>query len=107
LKSRQLLRASRLVEECLAQEEPSAGLLLKKASILGLQTQYQEACALLLRLNREYPGRPAVLKRLVLVYEQLRDTGKALAFLRAYLRAVPADAWAKEKQKEFAALGLT
>jgi serine/threonine-protein kinase len=107
LETRQLQRASRLVEECLAQEEPSAGLLLKKASILGLQARYQDACALLLRLNREYPGRLAVLKRLVLVYEQLRDTGKAVAFLRAYLRAAPDDSWARGKQEEFAALGLT
>jgi serine/threonine-protein kinase len=107
LETRQLHRADRLVEECLAQEEPSAGLLLKKASILGLQARYQDACALLLQLNREYPGRLAVLKRLVLVFEQLRDTGKAVAFLRAYLRAAPGDAWAAGKQQEFAALGLS
>src|SRR5262249_19570858 len=106
LETRQLHRAQQLIDECLAQEEPSPGLLLKKASILGLQARYQEACVLRLELNREYPGRLAVLKRLVLVYEQLRDMGKAVAFLRAYLRAAPSDAWASRKQQEFAAIGL-
>ena len=60
--------------------------MLRKASVLGLQAKYAEACDILLQLNRDFPNRPAVLKRLVTVYEQLRDIGKAVAFLKAYHR---------------------
>lgn len=45
-------------------------------------------------LNRRLPGKPAILRRLVAVFEQMRDTGKAAAFLRAYQKAVPDDPWA-------------
>ena len=105
LETRQINRAGKLVEECIAKDGPSPDLLLKKASLLGLMAHYEEACAILLQLNRDHPRRPAVLKRLVLVYEQLRDVGKAAAFLRAYAREAPDDAWARRKQEEFAALG--
>jgi hypothetical protein len=40
------------------------------------------------------------------VFEQLRDTGKASAFLRAYQKAVPDDPWAASKAAHFRALGL-
>src|SRR4051794_40902247 len=107
LETRQVNRARGLVEECIAKDGGSPDLLLKKASLLGLTARYEEACAILLQLNRDHPRRPAVLKRLVLVYEQLRDVGKAAAFLKAYVREVPDDAWAQQKQQEFAALGLS
>jgi hypothetical protein len=32
--------------------------------------------------------RPAILKKLALVFEQLRDSGKAIAFRRAYEKLV-------------------
>jgi eukaryotic-like serine/threonine-protein kinase len=78
----------------------------KKASVLGLQAKYLEASEILLRLNREFPGRPAVLRRLVTVFEQLRDLGKAVAFLKAYCKSNPNEAWANEKRDAFAALGF-
>ncbi|MBV8883337.1 MAG: hypothetical protein JO235_04970 [Chroococcidiopsidaceae cyanobacterium CP_BM_RX_35] len=56
--------------------------------------------------DRQHLQRPAILKLLVLVFEQLRDTGKAVAFLRAYVRLVPDDAWATEKLEKFTALGV-
>src|SRR4051794_24148226 len=105
LETRQVSRAGRLVEECIVKDGASPGLLLKKASLLGLMARYEEACAILLQLNRDQPRRPAVLKRLVLVYEQLRDVGKAAAFLKAYVREAPCDPWGQRKQEEFAALG--
>jgi serine/threonine-protein kinase len=105
LETRQINRARKLVEECIAKDGGSPDLLLKKASLLGLTAHYEEACAILLQLNRDHPRRPAVLKRLVLVYEQMRDVGKAAAFLRAYAREVPGDPWGQRKQEEFAALG--
>lgn len=95
-----------MVEKCLPIEGELPDLLLKKASLLGLQAKYSQAAKLLLSLNREYPNRPAILKRLVLVFEQLRDTGKAVAFLRAYSKAVPNDLWATRKLDQFAALGF-
>ena len=36
-------------------------------------------------LNRRLPGKPAILRRLVAVFEQMRDTGKAAAFLSSPL----------------------
>jgi serine/threonine-protein kinase len=58
-------------------------------------------------LHRRLPGKPAILRRLVAVFEQMRDTGKAAAFLRAYQKAVPDDPWAVSKAEQFRALGLT
>jgi serine/threonine-protein kinase len=75
--------------------------------VLGLQARYEEASALLLQLNREHPRRLAVLKRLVLVFEQMRDTGKALAFLRSYAQALPGDPWAASKLRDYEAIGLS
>jgi len=60
----------------------------------------------LLALHRRLPGKPAILKRLVAVFEQMRDTGKAAAFLRAYQKAVPDDPWGTSKAEHFRALGL-
>jgi serine/threonine-protein kinase len=59
--------------------------------IIGAQAKYDEACAVLLLLNRDFPNRPELLKRIVTVYEQLRDVQRASAFLKAYERQVPPD----------------
>jgi hypothetical protein len=81
----------------------SLGVLLY---YLGLQAHYEGASKTLLSINREYPNRPPVLKRLVLVFEQLRDLGKAVAFLKAYLRLAPAVDWAQKKLSQFNSLGF-
>ena len=81
-------------------------MLLKKASVLAIQARFEEASTILLQLNRECPRTPAILKRLVLVFEQLRDPGRARAFLKGYMREVPADTWALEKLEQFSALGF-
>jgi serine/threonine-protein kinase len=106
LETQQLHRAERLVEECQQDRPGDAGVLLKKASVLGAQARYQEAADILLGLNREHPGRPSILKRLVLAFEQLRDVGKAAAFLRAFLRERPDDEWGRAKLEQYAALGV-
>ena len=106
LKNRQVKQAKKLINQCLAEEGESPSLLLQKASILGVEANYEEACQILLAVNRLTPGSPAVLKRLALVYEQLRDLGKAAAFLRAYLKQAPQDGWAKSKLHQFSALGI-
>jgi serine/threonine-protein kinase len=106
LETRQIADAERTIDARLAEEGESPSLLLQRASILGLQARYEEACAILTRLNRDFPQRPQVLKRLVLVYEQLRDPGKAAAFLKAYSRLASEDSWAREKLEQFATLGL-
>jgi eukaryotic-like serine/threonine-protein kinase len=94
------------VTQCLAETPDAPDLLLKHASILALDAKYEDAAEQLLALNRRMPGRPAILRRLVAVFEQLRDTGKASAFLRAYQKAVPDDPWAASKAEHFRALGL-
>jgi serine/threonine-protein kinase len=38
--------------------------------------------------------------------EQLRDPGKAAAFLKAYNRLATEDPWARKKMQQFSALGL-
>jgi len=81
-------------------------LLFKQASILRAQAKYDEACAILLRLNRDFPNRPELLKRIVTVYEQLRDVQHASAFLKAYERQVPADPWATATRERYSLIGV-
>lgn len=106
LETRDIERAAELVDAILEAEGENPNVLLKKASILGLQAQYAEASEILLRLNRDFPQRLAILRRLVVVYEQLRDFGKAAAFLKAYQRVALNDDWAAEKRERFSALGF-
>ena len=94
------------VGRCLADAPDAPDLLLKHASILALDAKYEQAAEQLLSLNRRLPGKPAILRRLVAVFEQLRDTGKAAAFLRAYQKAMPNDPWATSKADKYRALGL-
>jgi serine/threonine protein kinase len=106
LETRQVGPAQRIIEQCIVEDGESPSLLLQQASILGLQARYEEACSILMRLNRDFPQRLQVLKRLVLVYEQLRDPGKAAAFLKAYNRLASEDPWARAKLLQFSAMGL-
>lgn len=105
LETRDIDRARTLLEDIISEDGETPNILLKKASILGLSASYDDARDILLRLNRDFPGRPAILRRLVVVFEQLRDLGKAAAFLKAFIRAAPDDAWANEKKNRFASLG--
>jgi serine/threonine-protein kinase len=107
LEVRQVEHARGLVGRCLADTPDAPDLLLKHASILALDAKYADAAEQLMALNRRLPGKPAILRRLVAVFEQLRDTGKATAFLRAYQKAAPDDQWATSKAEHFRALGLT
>ena len=59
---------------------------MRKASLFGLQAKFAEAAAILLELNRRLPRRRAVLQRLVLVHEQLRQMEKVEAFQKALAR---------------------
>ncbi|MEH2039941.1 serine/threonine-protein kinase [Nostoc sp.] len=104
MQTRQIHQAFEMVEKCLAIEGLLPDLLLKKASLLGLQARYEDAAKILLLLNRERPNYPAILKRLVLVFEQLRDTGKAIAFLQAYAKILPNEQWARLKLDQFNAI---
>jgi hypothetical protein len=106
LEVRQMDRARTLVAKCLTETPDAPDLLLKHASILALDAKYEAAAEELMALHRRLPGKPAILRRLVAVFEQMRDTGKAVAFLRAYQKAVPDDPWATSKAEYFRALGL-
>ena len=106
LEVRHVDQARTYVERCLAETPDAPDLLLKQASILALDAKYEEASVQLLALHRRLPGKPAILRRLVAVFEQMRDTGKAAAFLRAYQKAVPDDPWGVSKAEHFRALGL-
>jgi hypothetical protein len=106
LEARQMDRARTCVAKCLAEAPDVPDLLLKHASILALDAKYEAAAEQLMALHRRLPGKPAILRRLVAVYEQMRDIGKAAAFLRAYQKAVPDDPWAASKFEQLRALGL-
>lgn len=105
LETRDIDSASALLDEIMADEGENPNILLQKASILGLQAKYEESSQILLQLNRDFPGRPAILKRLITVFEQLRDIGKASAFLKAYEKIVTIDTWAQKKREQFIAIG--
>jgi serine/threonine-protein kinase len=104
---RNLDHARVVVNRCLAETPDAPDLLLKRASILALEAKYEEAAEELLQLHRRMPGRAAILRRLVTVFEQLRDTGKAAAFLKTYTKAVPDDPWARERAQYYRAIGLS
>ncbi len=106
LEVRQVDRAKDLIVRCLADSPDSPGLILKQASILALDAKFEDAAELLLTLHRRIPGQPAILRRLVAVFEQMRDTGKAAVFLRAYQKTMPDDPWAASKAEQYRALGL-
>jgi eukaryotic-like serine/threonine-protein kinase len=106
LQTRQLEKAAILIQQCLEEEPDSSQLWLKQAAILGTQAKFAEAIEILIRLNREYPKRPAILKKLVLAFEQQRDTSKAIAFLRSYNNLFPEDTWASEKIAFYRHLGV-
>lgn len=106
LEVRQVDHARTFVTRCLVETPYAPDLLLKRASILALDARYEDAAEQLMDLHRRLPGKPAILRRLVAVFEQMRDTGRAAAFLRAYQKAVPDDPWANAKAEHFRALGL-
>ncbi|MEI6656554.1 MAG: serine/threonine protein kinase, partial [Verrucomicrobiota bacterium] len=102
---RNINAAEDLVNELIAEGKADRVLLIKKASILGVQARFNEARELLLELNRQYPNDRMILKKLVVVNEQLRDPGKAAAYLRAYRSLGESDAWSARKIQEFTTLG--
>ncbi|MDM0077449.1 protein kinase [Variovorax sp. J2P1-59] len=106
LEIRQVDRAGSFAAKCLADTPEAPDLLLKRASILALDAKYEAAAEELMALHRRLPGRPAILRRLVAVFEQMRDVGKAAAFLRAYQKLAPDDPWAAKKAEQYRAIGL-
>ena len=66
--------------------ESGPGCCYARRPVLGLMARSEEACEILLELNRALPHRPAILRRLVTVYEQLREEEKAEAFRRTSQR---------------------
>lgn len=83
LRTERIYDAVRMVDRCLERQGDLPGLLLRKASLLGLMARFEEARDLLLLLNKNLPRRQAILRRLVMVFEQLRDFDQVEAFRRA------------------------
>lgn len=103
---RNMNAAETLVNELITEGNDDRVLLIKKASILGVQARFNEARELLLELNRRHPDDRLILKKLVLVNEQLRDVSKAAAYLRAYCSLGGNDAWSEKKRNEYSSLGI-
>lgn len=92
--------AARMVDRCLDRQGELPGLLLRKASLLGMQARYKEASEILLTLNRRLPRRAVILRRLVLVFEQMRDFEQAEAFnqvIRAFESSPPKTSQSQQK----------
>lgn len=83
LRTERINDAAVMVDRCIKRQLDNNGLLLRKASILGLQARFIESAQILISLNQRLPHRRAILQRLVLVHEQLRDTQMADAFRKA------------------------
>lgn len=106
LETANVARAETLLSEMIDRYGETPDLLFKKASVLGMQANYDEACEILLRLNRDFPDRPAILRRLVIVHEQLRDIQRAAAFVKAYQRIAGEDRWSVETRERYRTIGI-
>lgn len=106
LETRDVGRAEKLLSEMIVRYGETPDLLFKKASILGMQANYEDSCEILLRLNRDFPSRPAILRRLVTVHEQLRDVQRAAAFVKAYQRVAGEDAWSVATRERYLLIGI-
>ena len=103
---RKIDQAEHLVDELIGEGKADRTLMMKKASLLGVQARFDEARELLLELNRQHPNHCPILKKLVIVNEQLRDPGRASAFLKAYVSIGGSDPWSERKLQEFSACGI-
>jgi len=107
LKAKDVLNASRIFEMTEEFGEVNTPeMLLKKASILGLQSKYDDAINILTELNQNYPRRPPILKRLALAYEQVRQPQKAMAYLKVYKKVCGGDTWVDEQMDRYRLLGV-
>ncbi|MEZ9825971.1 protein kinase domain-containing protein [Vibrio cyclitrophicus] len=106
LKAKDVLNANKLIEEIESRGELiKPEMVLKKASVYGLQSRYDEAIELLVTLNRQFPRRAFILRRLALAYEQVRQPEKALAYLKTYCKVNGSDDWTQEKIEYYNRIG--
>jgi len=103
--TRKISEAEKIIQLISDMDEETPETKLKYSSILGLKADYKGAIEILLSLNKEFPGKPAILKRLALGYEQQRQPKRALAFLKAYNKISPDEDWVKEKMRVFSYVG--
>ena len=82
IKTERIKEAADMVEQCIDSQGERPGLMLRQASLLGLQARFAEAAEILVQLNRQLPRRRVILSRLTMVHEQLRDQDKAEAYRR-------------------------
>jgi len=101
LKVRDVYCAEKAIRLIIEHNELNPSVRIKWASILGLQSKYAEAIEILSELNKEFPRRASVLRRMSLAYEQNRQPQKAMAYLKAYLKIVPNDTAALQKHENF------
>lgn len=107
LKTKDVLNANKLIEDIeLRGELIKPEMLLKKASVCGLQSRYDEAIELLVSLNKQFPRKAHILRRLALAYEQIRQPEKALAYLKVYLKVSNGDDWGIEQVEKYRRLGF-
>ncbi len=106
LKAKDVLNANRVIEDLDRRGELNKPeLLFKKASVCGLQSRYDEAIELLVTINKQFPRRARVLRRLALAYEQNRQPEKALAYLKSYRKINGSDDWTQQKIEHYNRIG--
>jgi len=106
MRLRKIENAEIVLKQALKLDPASLELLLCEASIAGMETDFELAKHKLIALNRDYPGNPNILKRLVQVSEQLRDYDSASGFLRALLRLCREDEGLQKKRAHYESLGV-
>jgi len=101
LKVRDIHYAEKIIQLIIGRNEMTPSVKIKYASILGLQSKYSEAIDILTVLNKEFPRKAVILRRIALAYEQNKQPKKAMSYLKAYLKIVPDDEVALKKYEGF------
>lgn len=106
LKRRKVDKAKQLLDIIQTLDTVSFETQMLEASIFGMLADYEKTRDKLETLNREYPSRPAILKRLLQICEQMRDYESAASYLRVLLRLIKDDQELDKRREQYMALGV-
>jgi len=98
--------ANELIQDAVRQDGESLELDFLRATLFGLEANFDEARDALEAINRKSPGMPQVLLRLIQVCEQMRDYPAAAGYLKRALRIVHESAGLEAKRQRYEELGL-
>lgn len=105
LKRRNFDKARQLIEIAKKNTPDSFEVQMYDASVEGLSANFEMARQKLESLNKQYPMRPAILKKLLHVCEQMRDYESAASYLRVLMRQIQGDEELERRREQYIALG--